>query len=48
MLLYVDPGSSSYLIQALVAAAMGGAYVVKTYWWKFKSLFRKKEEVKEK
>jgi hypothetical protein len=46
ILLYIDPGSGSYLVQALVAAALGVAFFFKNivtvvrHW--FYRLFRKK------
>jgi hypothetical protein len=46
ILLYIDPGSGSYLIQALIAAALGVAFFFKNivtvvrHW--FYRLFRKK------
>ena len=43
-LIYVDPGSGSYLIQALVAAAMGAAFFLKTFWWRIKMFFTKKKK----
>ena len=46
-LLYVDPGSGSYIIQAIVAAALGAAFYVKTSWWRIKMFFRKKKSSKE-
>jgi hypothetical protein len=46
-LLYVEPGSGSYLIQAIVAAALGAAFYVKTAWWRIKEFFRKKETKKD-
>jgi hypothetical protein len=42
-LLYIDPGSGSYLIQALVAAVLGAAFYAKTSWWRIKNFFRKKK-----
>lgn len=36
---YLDPGSGSYIIQMIVAAALGGAYTIKLYWYKIKSIF---------
>ena len=42
-LLYIDPGSGSYLIQALVAAALGAAFFIKTSWWRIKMFFRRKK-----
>lgn len=42
---YLDPGSGSFLIQLLIAALLGGAFVVRSYWEKilgfFRRLFRK-------
>lgn len=38
--LYLDPGSGSYLIQLLLAAVLGGAFVVKMYWQKIKGFFK--------
>jgi predicted ATPase len=29
---YVDPGTASYLFQLLTAAALGGIYLLRTYW----------------
>jgi len=36
---YLDPGSGSYLIQLLLAAVLGGAFLVKAYWQKIKEFF---------
>lgn len=46
ILLYVDPGSGSYLIQAIIAAALGAGFVLKTWWWKIRSFFggKRKDE----
>jgi hypothetical protein len=38
-LLYVDPGSTSYLLQVIIAAIVGVAVYFKTIWWKIKSIF---------
>jgi hypothetical protein len=38
-LAYIDPGTGSYLIQLLIAAAVGLAFGVKLYWRKIKTLF---------
>lgn len=43
-LLYIDPGSGSYLVQALVAAAMGAAFFLKTSWWRIKMFFTRKKK----
>lgn len=39
--LYLDPGSSSYILQIVIAALMGGALAVKIYWSKIVTLFKK-------
>jgi hypothetical protein len=39
ILLYVDPGSGSYLVQMIIAAILGALFYFKTIWWKIKSLF---------
>jgi hypothetical protein len=45
MLLYIDPGSGSYLVQAIIAGILGALFYFKTIWLKVKSVFtRKKEE----
>lgn len=41
---YIDPGSGSLLIQALIAAVLGIAYTVKVYWRKIIGFFTKKQE----
>jgi len=45
-ILYIDPGSGSYLVQAIVAAVLGIAFFFKNIgrffknaWWYIKSLF---------
>jgi len=39
ILLYVDPGSGSYLVQMIIAAILGALFYFKTIWWKIKSFF---------
>ena len=34
---YIDPGTGSYLVQALVAAVAGSAMAVKAYWHNIKA-----------
>lgn len=41
--LYLDPGSGSFLIQLLLAAALGVGVAVKMYWAKIQALFGKKK-----
>ena len=38
-LLYIDPGSGSYLVQVIVAAALGAAFWIKMSWNRLKSFF---------
>ncbi len=37
--LYLDPGSGSFLIQLLLAAALGIGVAVRMYWSKIKTIF---------
>lgn len=41
--LYLDPGSGSFLIQLLLAAGLGIGVAVKMYWSKIKSIFTRKK-----
>ncbi len=41
-LLYLDPGSGSFLIQLLLAVILGAGVAVRLYWSKIKALFSKK------
>ena len=41
MLLYVDPGSGSYIVQLIIAAVLGIGFYFKTGWNYIKSFFRK-------
>lgn len=43
ILLYIDPGSGSYLLQMIIAAILGGLFYFKSLWWKIKSFFTRKE-----
>jgi len=47
--LYVDPGSGSYLIQAIIAAILGALFYFKNIWFRVKAFFfkSKKEDVPE-
>ncbi len=40
-LLYIDPGSGSYLVQVIIAALLGVAFYFKNLWWKLRSFFIK-------
>jgi hypothetical protein len=43
ILLYVDPGSGSYLVQMLIAAVLGGLFYFKTMIWSVKNFFSRKK-----
>jgi len=48
-LLYIDPGSGSYLVQVIVAAVLGIGFFFKNIWAYIKSIFyrpKKKEDNK--
>ena len=40
--LYLDPGSGSFLIQLIIASALGAALVIKTSWSRIKNFFNRK------
>lgn len=42
-LLYIDPGSGSYIIQVIVAAVLGAGFWIKTSWYRIKSFFSGKK-----
>ena len=44
ILLYVDPGSGSYLIQVIIAAVLGALFYFKHLWWKVKAFFWKSKK----
>jgi hypothetical protein len=44
ILLYVDPGSGSYLVQMLIAAVLGGLFYFKNLWWRIKAFFNKSKK----
>ncbi|MEN6436740.1 MAG: hypothetical protein ABFD14_08675 [Anaerolineaceae bacterium] len=46
-LLYLDPGSGSFILQMVIAAAVGGAFAVKVYWKKIKKFFSGKKGIEE-
>jgi hypothetical protein len=43
-LLYIDPGSGSYLVQVIIAAILGGLFYFKNLWWKIRSFFTKNKK----
>jgi hypothetical protein len=44
ILLYVDPGSGSYLVQMIIAAVLGALFYFKAAWWRIKSFFTRKKK----
>jgi hypothetical protein len=42
ILLYVDPGSGSYLVQVIIAAIVGVLFYFRTAWWRIRSFFHRK------
>jgi hypothetical protein len=45
ILLYLDPGSGSFLIQLLIAGIAGAGIAIAASWSKIKRLFRKNKKV---
>ncbi len=43
-ILYLDPGSSSYLVQAIAAGALGALFFVKNFWFSIKAFFTGKKK----
>ena len=37
---YLDPGSGSFILQILIAALVGGLFVIKMYWKRISDFFR--------
>lgn len=51
-LLYIDPGSGSYILQMIIAAVLGVSFFFKNFWLSVKAFFtgkkiKKKEEEKD-
>jgi hypothetical protein len=46
ILLYLDPGSGSYLVQMIIAGILGVLFYFKNLWWRIKDFFtrHKKED----
>lgn len=42
-LLYIDPGSGSYLLQMIIAAVLGVSFFFKNFWLTIKSFFTGKK-----
>ena len=51
-ILYIDPGSGSYILQMIIAAVLGVSFFFKNFWLAVKTFFTgkrtKKEEEKDK
>jgi len=49
-LLYIEPGSGSYVIQVIVAAVLGAAFWIKMSWHRLKAFFtgKKVKDLKDK
>ena len=41
VLLYIDPGSGSYLVQVIIAAVLGFFFYFKNLWFRIRSFFKK-------
>jgi len=41
---YIDPGTGTIIIQAIVGALAAGAVTIKIYWYKLKAFFKKKKD----
>jgi len=46
-ILYIDPGSGSYLIQVIIAAVLGVAVYFRTIWAKIKAFFGGRKKAQE-
>jgi len=44
LLLYIDPGSGSYLVQMIIAGVLGTLFYFKNIWRRIKSFFGKTKE----
>lgn len=44
---YIDPGSGSAIISAIVGIVVAAGLALKTYWYKFKGLFSSKKNSQE-
>ena len=43
ILLYIDPGSGSYLVQVIIAAVLGAAFYFRNFLAKIKSFFTRRK-----
>ena len=42
-LLYIDPGSGSYILQMIIAAVLGVSFFFKNFWYNIKAFFTGKK-----
>jgi hypothetical protein len=47
ILCYVDPGTTNFALQAIIAAIVGAGFYFKSIWWWIKSFFRGKAKDEE-
>jgi hypothetical protein len=40
-LIYIDPGSGSYLVQVIIGAVLGVLFYFKTFWFRIKAFFKR-------
>ena len=45
---YLDPGSGSMIVQAVIGSVIGGGYVIKSFWFRITSSLRKPVKESEK
>ena len=38
---YLDPGSGSFILQLIIAGALGAVFAIRAYWSRIKSIFAK-------
>lgn len=41
---YIDPGAGSFIWQMLIGIVLGAAFMLKMYWQKIKTFFKKRSE----
>jgi len=46
-ILYIDPGSGSYLVQMIVAGILGFLFFFKNIWYSIRAFFTRKPKKKE-
>ncbi len=43
---YIDPGTGSMVLQAIIAGVVGGLVVIKMYWQRIKAIFSRRDPSK--